>query len=166
VGPPKHEDVEKLGAGSRTEGTQTLPQGRRSGSSRRIVQETTQRCHGSLRGGAVGSWRGDALGSIQDRRKDAWRLTDNLAADLESFARNLMHVSAVREVIHFPVVSVHDAPTYVLGFVSLRMEEIVDGISRGLPMRLRRPRCGLKWKVPPEASESATVAAKSPPMNL
>jgi chemotaxis signal transduction protein len=64
---------------------------------------------------------------------DAWRLTDNLAADLEKFALDLMHASAVREVIHFPVVSVEeDAPTYVFGIVSLRPEDVVAWHLEGL----------------------------------
>jgi len=64
---------------------------------------------------------------------DAWRLTDNLATDLRKFALDLMHASAVREVIHFPVVSVEeDAPTYVFGFVSLRTEDVVAWHLEGL----------------------------------
>ena len=60
-------------------------------------------------------------------------MTDNLAADLKKFALDLMHASAVREVIHFPVVSAEeDAPTNVFGFVSLRTEEVVAWHLEGL----------------------------------
>ena len=93
---------------------------------------------------------------------DAWRLTDNLAADLERFAKDLMHASAVREVIHFPVVSVDDdAPAYVFGFVSLRMEDVVAWHLEGLTNEATAACCGLKWKDPPRASESAATVPPS-----
>jgi hypothetical protein len=63
---------------------------------------------------------------------DSWRLTDELAVEINDFVVKLISTSARNEVFSFPVLDEEGGPGTDFGYVSLRLTEVaawhLDGL--------------------------------------